>query len=220
MTSSRQTVTYRQVINRLVSYITGNCQNIDAKYDSLTNVVKNGYSYNPIVHSAYALANNNVGAMGCKCTLSSPIAKVTSATVTNEINTFCENIGLPTSAYDYPIDDTSYLKFMNNMAVFLSAKLAYVVGHNVTGSAFGNVTQGTTVNTATSNQSYMYLIYHSPNAAVNTSNIMKITPKATISENENYIISSTDIKTAMDIFFRTIKQSARIIHNVYSFSIW
>lgn len=221
MSSTRQKVTYRQVIDRLVSYIIGNCQNIDAKYDSLPALVKNGYSYNPVVHNSYGLSGGHTECQrGCKCTLSTPLVKVASATVTSEINTFCSAIGLPTSAYDYPIDDKSYVKFMTNMAVFLNTKLAYVVGHNVTGSAMGNDTNGTAVNTGTSNQSYKYLVYHSANAAVVSSNIMSITPIATISESDNYMLNSADIKTAMDNFFRTIKQSIRIIHATYSFSVW
>ena len=89
--SIRENITYNQILARVTNWIKANCANVDARYDSVLPAnAKNGYSYYAINYSWTVY--NGGATLQCKGTLTTPVTKVTSTTIDNEVTAFCNDI--------------------------------------------------------------------------------------------------------------------------------
>ena len=124
--SIRENITYNQILARVTNWIKANCANVDARYDSVLPAnAKNGYSYN-IINYSWSHPNANP-TLSCKGTLTTPVTKVTSTTIDNEVTAFCNAIGLTSTARTYNVDDRNFVTFLENLTVFLATKIAFTI---------------------------------------------------------------------------------------------
>ena len=204
--SIRENITYNQILARVTNWIKANCANVDARYDSVLPAnAKNGYSYN-IINYSWSHPNANP-TLSCKGTLTTPVTKVTSTAIDNEVTAFCTAIGLTSTARTYNVDDRNFVTFLEDLTVFLATKIAFTipVSTNTLGAP------GSAITTSGNNR---YVVYMSN--ALPTANLIKvITPSNSQSD---YTLSMSDIIKGIDNLFATVKSQVRTVQGTYAFS--
>ena len=204
--SIRENITYNQILARVTDWIKANCANVDARYDSVLPAnAKNGYSYN-IINYSWSHPNANP-TLSCKGTLTTPVTKVTSTTIDNEVTAFCNAIGLTSTARTYNVDDRNFVTFLENLTVFLATKIAFTIP----------VSTGTMASNAGSTTTYgnnRYVVYMS-NALPTSKLIQLVSPSNSQSD---YTIKMSDMVKGIDNLFATVKSQVRTVHGTYAFS--
>ena len=182
--SGIQNTTYSRAVNNIKTYIKNNCYNI-ANWSNLPAAFKSGYSNTVTVSGGNATAK-------CYCTITSSgnyVVQAATGDVDTDMTNFCNAIGL-TPYINQNIKDTEFIKFMNNMLAFCTAKLAYA----------------TSVYNST-----RYLIYNKNQTSYGTT--------YTINEGSvNKLIETTDVTTAINILMTDINQLIREIPVQYAFN--
>ena len=204
--SIRENITYNQILARVTNWIKANCANVDARYDSVLPAnAKNGYSYN-IINYSWSHPNANP-TLSCKGTLTTPVTKVTSTTIDNEVTAFCNAIGLTSTARTYNVDDRNFVTFLENLTVFLATKIAFTIP----------VSTGTMASNAGSTTTYgnnRYVVYMS-NALPTSKLIQLVSPSNSQSD---YTIKMSDMVKGIDNLFATVKSQVRTVQGTYAFS--
>ena len=204
--SIRENITYNQILARVTDWIKANCANVDARYDSVLPAnAKNGYSYN-IINYSWSHPNANP-TLSCKGTLTTPVTKVTSTTIDNEVTAFCNAIGLTSTARTYNVDDRNFVTFLENLTVFLATKIAFTIP----------VSTGTMASNAGSTTTYgnnRYVVYMS-NALPTSKLIQLVSPSNSQSD---YTIKMSDMVKGVDNLFATVKSQVRTVQGTYAFS--
>ena len=204
--SIRENITYNQILARVTDWIKANCANVDARYDSVLPAnAKNGYSYN-IINYSWSHPNANP-TLSCKGTLTTPVTKVTSTTIDNEVTAFCNAIGLTSTARTYNVDDRNFVTFLENLTVFLATKIAFTIP----------VSTGTMASNAGSITTYgnnRYVVYMS-NALPTSKLIQLVSPSNSQSD---YTIKMSDMIKGIDNLFATVKSQVRTVQGTYAFS--
>ena len=204
--SIRENITYNQILARVTDWIKANCANVDARYDSVLPAnAKNGYSYN-IINYSWSHPNANP-TLSCKGTLTTPVTKVTSTTIDNEVTAFCNAIGLTSTARTYNVDDRNFVTFLEDLTVFLATKIAFTIP----------VSTGTMASNAGSTTTYgnnRYVVYMS-NALPTSKLIQLVSPSNSQSD---YTIKMSDMVKGIDNLFATVKSQVRTVQGTYAFS--
>ena len=204
--SIRENITYNQILARVTNWIKANCANVDARYDSVLPAnAKNGYSYN-IINYSWSHPNANP-TLSCKGTLTTPVTKVTSTTIDNEVTAFCNAIGLTSTARTYNVDDRNFVTFLEDLTVFLATKIAFTIP----------VSTGTMASNAGSTTTYgnnRYVVYMS-NALPTSKLIQLVSPSNSQSD---YTIKMSDMVKGIDNLFATVKSQVRTVQGTYAFS--
>ena len=204
--SIRENITYNQILARVTNWIKANCANVDARYDSVLPAnAKNGYSYN-IINYSWSHPNANP-TLSCRGTLTTPVTKVTSTTIDNEVTAFCNAIGLTSTARTYNVDDRNFVTFLENLTVFLATKIAFTIPVS-TGTMASNAGS-----TATSGNN-RYVVYMS-NALPTSKLIQLVSPS---NSQADYTIKMSDIIKGIDNLFATVKSQVRTVQGTYAFS--
>ena len=204
--SIRENITYNQILARVTDWIKANCANVDARYDSVLPAnAKNGYSYN-IINYSWSHPNANP-TLSCKGTLTTPVTKVTSTTINNEVTAFCNAIGLTSTARTYNVDDRNFVTFLEDLTVFLATKIAFTIPVSTS-------TMAANAGSTTTSGNNRYVVYMSN--ALPTANLIKvITPSNSQSD---YTLSMSDIIKGIDNLFATVKSQVRTVQGTYAFS--
>ena len=204
--SIRENITYNQILARVTNWIKANCANVDARYDSVLPAnAKNGYSYN-IINYSWSHPNANP-TLSCKGTLTTPVTKVTSTTIDNEVTAFCNAIGLTSTARTYNVDDRNFVTFLEDLTVFLATKIAFTIPVN-TGTMASNAGSTTT------SGNNRYVVYMS-NALPTSKLIQLVSPSNSQSD---YTIKMSDMVKGIDNLFATVKSQVRTVQGTYAFS--
>ena len=204
--SIRENITYNQILARVTDWIKANCANVDARYDSVLPAnAKNGYSYN-IINYSWSHPNANP-TLSCKGTLTTPVTKVTSTTIDNEVTAFCNAIGLTSTARTYNVDDRNFVTFLEDLTVFLATKIAFTipVSTNTLGAP------GSAIITSGNNR---YVVYMSN--ALPTSNLVQLVSPS--NSQADYTIKMSDMVKGIDNLFATVKSQVRTVQGTYAFS--
>ena len=204
--SIRENITYNQILARVTDWIKANCANVDARYDSVLPAnAKNGYSYN-IINYSWSHPNANP-TLSCKGTLTTPVTKVTSTTIDNEVTAFCNAIGLTSTARTYNVDDRNFVTFLEDLTVFLATKIAFTipVSTNTLGAP------GSAITTSGNNR---YVVYMSN--ALPTSNLVQLVSPS--NSQADYTIKMSDMVKGIDNLFATVKSQVRTVQGTYAFS--
>ena len=204
--SIRENITYNQILTRVTNWIKANCANVDARYDSVLPAnAKNGYSYYAINYSWTVY--NGGATLQCKGTLTTPVTKVTSTTIDNEVTAFCNAIGLTSTARTYNVDDRNFVTFLENLTVFLATKIAFTIPVS-TGTMASNAGSTTT------SGNNRYVVYMS-NALPTSKLIQLVSPSNSQSD---YTIKMSDMVKGIDNLFATVKSQVRTVQGTYAFS--
>ena len=205
--SIRENITYNQILTRVTNWIKANCANVDARYDSVLPAnAKNGYNY-WMVNYSWNMPDNGTTTLQCKATLVTPVTKVTSTTIDNEVTAFCTAIGLTSTARTYNVDDRNFVTFLENLTVFLATKIAFTIP----------VSTGTMASNAGSTTTYgnnRYVVYMS-NALPTSKLIQLVSPSNSQSD---YTIKMSDMVKGIDNLFATVKSQVRTVQGTYAFS--
>ena len=205
--SIRENITYNQILARVTNWIKANCANVDARYDSVLPAnAKNGYNY-WMVNYSWNMPNGGTTTLQCKATLVTPVTKVTSTTIDNEVTAFCTAIGLTSTARTYNVDDRNFVTFLENLTVFLATKIAFTIP----------VSTGTMASNAGSTTTYgnnRYVVYMS-NALPTSKLIQLVSPSNSQSD---YTIKMSDMIKGIDNLFATVKSQVRTVQGTYAFS--
>ena len=180
--SIRENITYNQILARVTNWIKANCANVDARYDSVLPAnAKNGYNY-LMVNYSWDMPYAGTTTLQCTATLTTPVTKVTSTTIDNEVTAFCTAIGLTSTTRTYNVDDRNFVTFLEDLTVFLATKIAFTIP--VSTDTLG--APGSAITTSGNNR---YVVYMSN--ALPTANLIKvITPSNSQSD---YTLSMSDI---------------------------
>lgn len=204
--SIRENITYNQILARVTDWIKANCANVDARYDSVLPAnAKNGYSYN-IINYSWSHPNANP-TLSCRGTLTTPVTKVTSTTIDNEVTAFCNAIGLTSTARAYNVDDRNFVTFLEDLTVFLATKIAFTIPVN-TGTMASNAGSTTT------SGNNRYVVYMS-NALPTSKLIQLVSPS---NSQADYTIKMSDMVKGIDNLFATVKSQVRTVQGTYAFS--
>ena len=204
--SIRENITYNQILARVTDWIKANCANVDARYNSVLPAnAKNGYSYN-IINYSWSHPNANP-TLSCKGTLTTPVTKVTSTTIDNEVTAFCNAIGLTSTARTYNVDDRNFVTFLEDLTVFLATKIAFTIPVN-TGTMASNAGSTTT------SGNNRYVVYMS-NALPTSKLIQLVSPS---NSQADYTIKMSDMVKGIDNLFATVKSQVRTVQGTYAFS--
>lgn len=204
--SIRENITYNQILARVTNWIKANCANVDARYDSVLPAnAKNGYSYT-VINYSWSHPNANP-TLSCKATLVTPVTKVTSTTIDNEVTAFCTAIGLTSTARTYNVDDRNFVAFLEDLTVFLATKIAFTIPVNT--STMSAISGSTT--TSGNNR---YVVYMSN--ALPTANLVKLVSPS--NSQANYTIKMSDMVKGMNNLFATVKSQVRTVQGTYTFS--
>ena len=204
--SVRQNITYNQIINRVVDWIKSNCTNIDGRYDSVLPAnAKNGWAYNVV---NYSWSTPHVATtLWCGATLNTPLTKITSAVLNNEVTAFCNAIGLTSTARNYNIDDRNFILFLEDISIFMTTKLAFVIISNTAG--LGG--PGSSSTTSGNNRQCVYM----PNALPTNNLVQLISPSNNATE---YTTKMSDMIVALNNLFATVKSQIRTVQSTFVFS--
>ena len=205
--SIRENITYNQILARVTNWIKANCANVDARYDSVLPAnAKNGYNY-LMVNYSWDMPYAGTTTLQCTATLTTPVTKVTSTTIDNEVTAFCTAIGLNSTTRTYNVDDRNFVTFLEDLTVFLATKIAFTIP--VSTDTLG--APGSAITTSGNNR---YVVYMSN--ALPTANLIKvITPSNSQSD---YTLSMSDIIKGIDNLFATVKSQVRTVQGTYAFS--
>ena len=205
--SIRENITYNQILARVTDWIKANCANVDARYDTVLPAnAKNGYNY-LMVNYSWDMPYAGTTTLQCTATLTTPVTKVTSTTIDNEVTAFCNAIGLTSTARTYNVDDRNFVTFLENLTVFLATKIAFTIP--VSTDTLG--APGSAITTSGNNR---YVVYMSN--ALPTANLIKvITPSNSQSD---YTLNMSDIIKGIDNLFATVKSQIRTVQGTYVFS--
>ena len=205
--SIRENITYNQILARVTDWIKANCANVDARYDSVLPAnAKNGYNY-WMVNYSWDMPYAGTTTLQCKATLVTPVTKVTSTTIDNEVTAFCTTIGLTSTARTYNVDDRNFVTFLENLTVFLATKIAFTIP----------VSTGTMASNAGSTTTYgnnRYVVYMS-NALPTSKLIQLVSPS---NSQTDYTIKMSDMVKGIDNLFATVKSQVRTVQGTYAFS--
>ena len=205
--SIRENITYNQILARVTNWIKAKCANVDARYDSVLPAnAKNGYNY-WMVNYSWNMPDNGTTTLQCKATLVTPVTKVNSTTIDNEVTAFCNAIGLTSIARTYNVDDRNFVTFLENLTVFLATKIAFTipVSTNTLGAP------GSAITTSGNNR---YVVYMSN--ALPTANLVQLLSPS--SSQADYTIKMSDIIKGVDNLFATVKSQVRTVQGTYAFS--
>ena len=205
--SIRENITYNQILARVTNWIKANCANVDARYDSVLPAnAKNGYNY-WMVNYSWDMPYAGTTTLQCKATLTTPVTKVTSTTIDNEVTAFCTAIGLTSIARTYNIDDRNFVTFLEDLTVFLATKIAFTipVSTNTLGAP------GSAITTSGNNR---YVVYMS-NALPTTNLVQLVSPS---NSQADYTIKMSDMVKGIDNLFATVKSQVRTVQGTYAFS--
>ena len=205
--SIRENITYNQILARVTDWIKANCANVDARYDSVLPAnAKNGYNY-LMVNYSWDMPYAGTTTLQCTATLTTPVTKVTSTTIDNEVTAFCNAIGLTSIARTYNVDDRNFVTFLENLTVFLATKIAFTipVSTNTLGAP------GSAITTSGNNR---YVVYMSN--ALPTANLVQLLSPS--SSQADYTIKMSDIIKGVDNLFATVKSQVRTVQGTYAFS--
>ena len=204
--SIRENITYNQILARVTDWIKANCANVDARYDSVLPAnAKNGYSYN-IINYSWSHPNANP-TLSCKGTLTTPVTKVTSTTIDNEVTAFCTAIGLTSTTITYNVDDRNFVTFLEDLTVFLATKIAFTIPVS-TGTMASNAGSTTT------SGNNRYVVYMSN--ALPTANLVQLVSPS--NSQADYTIKMSDMIKGIDNLFATVKSQVRTVQGTYAFS--
>jgi len=124
-------VTYRTLLNQVISWINTNCKNVGSNYSSLGAYYKSGNS--ETLATTYAASSDGGPAMGyggkVACaqftlSVSSGISQVAEGVPSNELASFFNGLYLPSNTWDYPIDSKNLYNFLYDLFLFCSFKIA------------------------------------------------------------------------------------------------
>ena len=205
--SIRENITYNQILARVTDWIKANCANVDARYDSVLPAnAKNGYNY-WMVNYSWNMPNGGTTTLQCKATLVTPVTKVTSTTIDNEVTAFCTTIGLTSTARTYNVDDRNFVTFLEDLTVFLATKIAFTipVSTNTLGAP------GSAITTSGNNR---YVVYMSN--ALPTSNLVQLVSPS--NSQADYTIKMSDMVKGINNLFATVKSQVRTVQGTYAFS--
>lgn len=204
--SIRENITYNQILARVTDWIKANCANVDARYDSVLPAnAKNGYSYN-IINYSWSHPNANP-TLSCKGTLTTPVTKVTSTTIDNEVTAFCTAIGLTSTARTYNVDDRNFVTFLEDLTVFLATKIAFTIPVSTS-------TMAATAGSTTTSGNNRYVVYMSN--ALPTANLVQLVSPS--NSQADYTIKMSDMIKGIDNLFATVKSQVRTVQGTYAFS--
>ena len=204
--SIRENITYNQILARVTDWIKANCANVDARYDSVLPAnAKNGYSYN-IINYSWSHPNANP-TLSCKGTLTTPVTKVTSTTIDNEVTAFCNAIGLTSTARTYNVDDRNFVTFLEDLTVFLATKIAFTI-------PVSTGTMAATAGSTTTSGNNRYVVYMSN--ALPTANLVQLVSPS--NSQADYTIKMSDMVKGIDNLFATVKSQVRTVQGTYAFS--
>lgn len=204
--SIRENITYNQILARVTDWIKANCANVDARYDSaLPANAKNGYSYN-IINYSWSHPNANP-TLSCKGTLTTPVTKVTSTTIDNEVTAFCNAIGLTSTARAYNVDDRNFVTFLEDLTVFLATKIAFTIPVSTS-------TMAANAGSTTTSGNNRYVVYMSN--ALPTANLVQLVSPS--NSQADYTIKMSDMVKGIDNLFATVKSQVRTVQGTYAFS--
>ena len=205
--SIRENITYNQILARVTDWIKANCANVDARYDSVLPAnAKNGYNY-WMVNYSWNMPDNGTTTLQCKATLVTPVTKVTSTTIDNEVTVYCTAIGLTSTARTYNVDDRNFVTFLEDLTVFLATKIAFTIPVS-TGTMASNAGSTTT------SGNNRYVVYMS-NALPTSKLIQLVSPSNSQSD---YTIKMSDMVKGIDNLFATVKSQVRTVQGTYAFS--
>ena len=205
--SIRENITYNQILARVTDWIKANCANVDARYDSVLPAnAKNGYNY-WMVNYSWNMPDNGTTTLQCKATLVTPVTKVTSTTIDDEVTAFCTTIGLTSTARTYNVDDRNFVTFLEDLTVFLATKIAFTipVSTNTLGAP------GSAITTSGNNR---YVVYMSN--ALPTANLVQLVSPS--NSQADYTIKMSDMIKGIDNLFATVKSQVRTVQGTYAFS--
>ena len=204
--SIRENITYNQILARVTNWIKSNCANVDTRYDTvLPDNAKDGYNYYAINYSWKV--HNGGATLQCIATLTTPVTKVTSATIDNEVTAFCTAIGLNSTTRAYNVDDRNFVTFLEDLIVFMATKIAFTIPVSTS-------TMAATTGSITTSGNNRYVVYMS--SALPTANLIKvITPSNSQSD---YTLSMSNIIKGIDNLFATVKSQIRTVQGTYVFS--
>ena len=205
--SIRENITYNQILARVTDWIKANCANVDARYDSVLPAnAKNGYNY-WMVNYSWNMPYAGTTTLQCKATLVTPVTKVTSTTIDNEVTAFCTAIGLTSTTRAYNVDDRNFVTFLEDLTVFLATKIAFTipVSTNTLGAP------GSAITTSGNNR---YVVYMSN--ALPTSNLVQLVSPS--NSQADYTIKMSDMVKGIDNLFATVKSQVRTVQGTYAFS--
>ena len=205
--SIRENITYNQILARVTDWIKANCANVDARYDSVLPAnAKNGYNY-WMVNYSWNMPNGGTTTLQCKATLVTPVTKVTSTTIDNEVTAFCTAIGLTATARTYNVADRNFVTFLEDLTVFLATKIAFTipVSTNTLGAP------GSAITTSGNNR---YVVYMSN--ALPTANLVQLVSPS--NSQADYTIKMSDMVKGIDNLFATVKSQVRTVQGTYAFS--
>ena len=204
--SVRENITYNQILARVTDWIKSNCANVDSRYDSvLPSNAKNGY-YQWIV-DCYWSVHNGSASLECKATLNTPVNKVTSTTIDNEITAFCTAIGLTSTTRTYNVDDRNFITFLEDLTVFLATKIAFTIPVNIS-------TMTNSYGSTTTSGNNRYVVYMSN--ALPTANLIQLTSPS--NSKSDYTVKMSDMVKGIDNLFATVKSQIRTVQGTYAFS--
>ena len=204
--SIRENITYNQILARVTDWIKANCANVDARYDSVLPAnAKNGYIYN-IINYSWSHPNANP-TLSCKGTLTTPVTKVTSTAIDNEVTAFCNAIGLTSTARTYNVDDRNFVTFLEDLTVFLATKIAFTIPVSTS-------TMAANAGSTTTSGNNRYVVYMSN--ALPTSNLIQLVSPS--NSQADYTIKMSDMIKGIDNLFATVKSQVRTVQGTYAFS--
>lgn len=187
--SGLQSITYNELVNQIVSWITSNCINI-TNYNGINASCKNGYSYNVYTVNAEIVEKGNA-------TITSSLVSVDASTVTANMNNYLSTIGA-TSYLNTRISDDNFYEFINDMVVFCSYHLKYLASQS-NNNANSRVT---------------YLVYDPTQTIPVTYNKQIINSTST-----QLVINVSNTTSFVQNLIVVAKQNIRTINCNYTFSI-
>ena len=204
--NTRENITYNQILARVTDWIKSNCANVDTNYDTVLPAnAKNGYSYD-IINYSWSHPNARPTLI-CTATLTTPVTKVTSTAIDNEITAFCTAIGLTSTARTYNVDDRNFITFLEDLTVFLATKIAFTIPVNTD-------TMASNAGSTTTSGNNRYVVYMSN--ALPTSNLIQLLSPS--NSPSDYIIKMSDMVKGIDYLFATVKSQVRTVQGTYAFS--
>lgn len=205
--SIRENITYNQILARVTDWIKSSCANVDTRYDSVLPAnAKNGYNY-MVVNYSWSVPYAETTTLQCKATLTTPVTKVTSTTIDDEVTAFCTAIGLTSTARTYNVDDRNFVTFLEDLTVFLATKIAFTIPVNT--ATLGG--PGSSITTSGNNRYVVYMLNALP-----TSNLVQLVSPS--SSQADYTIKMSDMVKGVDNLFATVKSQIRTVQGTYAFS--
>lgn len=194
--SIRESVTYKEVLDTIRTYIINNCANVGSK--SLNASAQSNSSSIPVTQTP------KTGKVTCKILLTHNIpTNVTTTTLDSQISSFCSSIGLNDTTKNYVIDDENYDAFMKDIYLFLNTKLMYLVPYVPKTTSIGNTTSVTVANSG----ELKYLVF-STASTITPSQIAAVKPTTNITTK---IITCPELATRLSVLCDGIRGAARTV---------